>query len=275
MTSEKFFQRFILLPNILTQTNIVKNSKIETQKTKMWKKIKQVTSRTVERVKQKGGNELEKANPDYDAACEKYKSIKDHITLFIDNIEKLATQLSKVPNGLNDLSKNVERDTQNLETAREISPAFTNLLNSMAGVITDQSIKRIREEILQPIKDLETKFKEYHKMKVEHKDLNLLLSSNKEKLEKLVAKNKEPEKIAEYQRKVESKTDQLNSMEAQFIHEMEVQWANRFYTLHKPFILLSQIMFEFITSACDQSQKLQQDLGGDVLSRDYPASASA
>ena len=135
---------------------------------------------------------------------------------------------------------------------------------------------KVRSEIEAPLKELQAKFKEYSKLKKEHKDLHLLLKSNRQKLEKLqkANKEKEKEKTAEYQRKVDTKTEQLNSMEQQFINEINLQWSNRYYNIHRLFINFSKIIFQYLTYAQEQSQGLQNALGSDVMSKNYSPTSS-
>ncbi|OHT04238.1 hypothetical protein TRFO_28353 [Tritrichomonas foetus] len=235
----------------------------------MWKKIKQTTSRTVEFVKQKGGNEIEKTNPEYAEAVERYNDIRNHILVFIDNLEKFIDPITKCGPAAADVAKNIERDTANLETASETSKQFLEITTFFSGSLDEKVIKRIREEVLAPLKELDNKFKEYSNMKNEHKSLNLLLLANKEKLAKLQKANKKPEEIQNYQNKVTTKTEQLDQMEAQFIGEINTQWTNRFLSLHKPFVDLSKVLFEFATQVCEVSQNLQQTLGDEVISQEF------
>lgn len=237
----------------------------------MWKKFKQATTRTVERVKNVGKDDIEKENPAYDAACEKYKDMKNHILVFLDNIDKFLKPLNNAQKECSEVAKCVEKDTATLEPAHTLSTEFSTLMGSLSTSMKDKIETKVRSEIEAPLKELQAKFKEYSKIRKEHKDLHLLLISNKQKLEKLqkANKEKEKEKTAEYQRKVDTKTEQLNSMEVQFINEINLQWANRYYNIHRLYINFSKILFQYLTFVCEQSQSLQGTLGSDAMSKDY------
>lgn len=237
----------------------------------MWKKIKQTTSRTVERVKNVGKNDIEKENPAYSQALEKYSDMKNHIIVFLDNIDKFLDPVKKEGKDLVEVSKCVEKDTVTVPPVHIVSAEFCTYLKTVSGSIPTKIEQRIRTEIEAPLKELQAKFKEYSKLKADHKELHLLLNSNKQKLEKLQKANKEKEKdkLAEYQRKVDTKTESLNSLETQFINEINLQWSNRFYNIHRLYVNFSKILFDFLTYTCEESQKLQTALGGDVLSKNY------
>lgn len=237
----------------------------------MWKKIKQTTTRTVERVKNVGKDDIEKENPAYSAACEKYTDMKNHILVFLDNIDKFLKPLDNASKECGEVVKCVNKDTAALEPAHTLATEFSTFMNSLSSSMKDKIQTKVRSEIEAPLKELQAKFKEYSKMKKEHKDLHLLLISNRQKLEKLQSKNKEKdkEKAAEYQRKVDTKTEQLNSMETQFINEINLQWSNRYYNIHRLYINFSKILFQYLTFVCEQSQNLQGTLGSDAMSKDY------
>ena len=234
----------------------------------MWKKIKQTTSRTVELVKKKGGAEMEKSNPEYALALERYNDIKNHILVFIENITKILDPINKVGQAVGEVSRTICHDLSNLETAQDQMNQFKEVTDVLTGTLEESVAKRVREEILQPLKNLEMKFREYSRMKDEHKNLNLLLSSNKEKLERLQKANKKPDEIQNYQNKVSTKSEQLDQMEAQFIGEITEQWDNRFNSLYKPYIEFNKFLYEYVKNACEASQSLQYTLS-DVLSQEF------
>lgn len=241
----------------------------------MWKKIKQSTTRTVERVKNVGKEDIEKENPAYDAACEKYTDMKNHILVFLDNIDKFLKPLSNAQKDMGEVVKCVDKDTANLEPAHDLATNFSTYMRTLSGSMKEKIDAKVRAEIEAPLKELQAKFKEYSKLKKEHKDLHLLLISNRQKLEKLqkANKEKEKEKTAEYQRKVDTKTEQLNSLETQFINEINLQWSNRYYNIHRLYINFSKILYQYLTFACQQSQNLQSILGSAVMSKDYSQTA--
>ena len=234
----------------------------------MWRKMKQNSTAMFEKIKVKKTDE----SPQFQEAHEHYTDMKKCAKEFIEQAESFVNIVSKIIPDFDEVCKNIKpvMDTIDDPNAQE----FSKCLEQMDAQLTSNGqdfAAKITEQVIGPVKVLSSQMSELGKVEKEHERMSLLLEANKDKLAKLTQKNKKPKEIEKYQQKVQDKTKAVADLETNFINDVQAHWDNRAVLLQKPLSDLSVLMTEFGAMIRDASIPLQNNIGDELMNKDYQA----
>ncbi|KAK8853941.1 hypothetical protein M9Y10_016488 [Tritrichomonas musculus] len=237
----------------------------------MWRKMKQNSTAMFEKMKVKKTEE----SPEFQEAHEHYADMKKCSKDFIEQAESFVNLVSKIIPDFDEVCKNIKpvMDTIDDPKAQE----FSKCLDQMDSQLTSNGqdfANKIIDQVIGPMKVLSTQMTELGKVEKEHERMSLLLEANKDKLAKLTQKNKKPKEIEKYQQKVQDKTKTVADLESSFINDVQTHWDNRAVLLQKPLSDLSLLMTEFGAMIRDASMPLQQNIGNELMNKEYQEDAN-
>jgi hypothetical protein len=240
----------------------------------MLKRIKHGATVMVGTMKQ-GKDSATALNPEFESAKTRFKEFHDHIKIFADDAQQILVVLPRVFKTASEFSGLTQKCFETFpEEDRDLSTRLTALTNDMQMFVNERTGTRGVDAIIRPLKDLGRMLDELGNVAKEHHDSFLILEQNKAKLEAL---QNEPEKNAEqvrlYTEKVQTRTQEVENLETEFIGRMQAAWENRFTVLSGPLRSLLAIVAETGQALRTATDPIVECLGPEILSVEYPAAA--
>ncbi|OHT13896.1 hypothetical protein TRFO_15771 [Tritrichomonas foetus] len=227
------------------------------------KVIKHETTKLVEKVKIKAFGDSIENSPEYEAAVAKYESMKSNVTNFCRSSEEIIKQLNELFSTVSQFGDSLEKSAHGLTNGdgANLGQELNNFAEAISKSGDSNLINRYNQCVIMPLKKFISDIEAVNKDMKIHYDNMLILTSNLAKLEKLKTSNKNPEKIAEYEKKIENRQKIVNDIEENFFAAIDSLWARRITEVHDPIMVFATLFHQFIKSAYEKAGEVRLSIG--------------
>ena len=236
------------------------------------KTIKHETTKVIEKVKLKyQGQEVGEENESYKDSKRKYENIKSNLRNFIKMATEILTQFNQLMGTCGQISQAVAQAIPSQTTLEglNLSDEFHSFAVSVQCIGNDNVSKQISEKVIIPMKQYLAEIEALEKLMKDHDENMLILTSNREKLNKLRSTGK-VEKATEYEKKIETRSGRVVEIENNYNDAVEKLWIKRVEAVQTPILTLVTVFKNFVNTAHEKASSLRFAVGESVNNTNFP-----